>query len=461
MTLRIFDFETGPEGADLTQGTGGNSGATAIVTNGGTAKFSTRLVRSGVLGARLVSVANQLAIARFQFAATNLTASLGLGFTVEANPATNPTRFLTLRFGSGVAMQVNWATNGTVTLADAGGANPLTVANTLTPGAGYWLSVRAKAATTTTGTVTAVIYDASNVEVSRVTSSAYNLGTNPFAAIDVGIVNTNPSAGTAVAFDYIQMDDGSTAEIAPPANASYAGSVGLSGSGTVSLSGRAALAGTTAGSGSGSLLAAGSGATASSAILAGSGQTSATGAIGALGAIALSGTGSQARIGAAALSGSATLSGSGELDITGGTSGAGDLDLAGSGQVSYSGLPRHRGAVQASSAGTLGLGGVVGARASVSLFGGSTLERGAELAASGLVPLTGSGVLEYAAVENVTAELALTGSGTLTIREPRNRTDYTVSARLVARTKTSTISSRDFSGIIQARRWNGRIDDIS
>jgi hypothetical protein len=98
MTLKTLDFETGPDGADLTAA---NSGAQQVTLNGGTGKFSTRLVRSGTLGARIVSVANALAIARFNFAATNLTASLNLPFVVETAPPSNFTTVMSLRFRQG------------------------------------------------------------------------------------------------------------------------------------------------------------------------------------------------------------------------------------------------------------------------------------------------------------------------------------------------------------------------
>jgi hypothetical protein len=415
MTLKPIDFEAGPEGADLSQA---NTGAQQVTVNGGSAKFSTRLVRSGTLGARIVSVANALAIARYQFAATNLVASLNYPFTVEAAPPSNFTTPFSLRFASGVACRLNWYPDNSLGITDAAAGSLLTLGTGLTPGAGYEVSIRAKAATSTTGTITVVLYNAAGVELGRVTSAAYNLGTNPFAAVDVGIVNTNPAAGTAVAFDYLQLNDGSTAELrAPQATPAYTGTAALTGSGTLTGAGAPGTAATGALSGTGSLTATGTPRTAASAAQGGTGSLTGTGSPQTGSTATLNGVGSLTASGAPAALSTASLSSSGALSAAARAVMAGQVDLAGAGTLTALGTPAHAGAAA----------------------------------------LVGDGILTGVGTPTMTALASLSGTGTLTGAPTVVGHDITVTATLGPRRHGSTLGAPRTSSSLGSRRWESHL----
>jgi hypothetical protein len=463
MTLKTLDFETGPDGADLTGNatTGGNSGAAQVTLNGGTGKFSTRLVRSGALGARIVSVANALAIARFNFTATNLTASLNLPFVVETAPPSNFTTLMSLRFSSGVAARLNWYPDNSLGITDAAAGSLLTLGTGLTPGAGYEVSIRAKAATSTTGTITAVLYTAAGVQVGSATSSTYNLGTAALAAIDVGIVNTNPAAGTAVAFDYIQLNDGSTAELrAPSAGTNYQGTLGLTGAGTLAQAGTATSAAALPLAGAGTVTQATTAAGAGVAALAGSGAL--TQAATATGNAALPVTGSGALNETATVAGtsSATNNGTGTLSITATTNQTSSLDLIATGSLDMATSAQRVAAVALAGSGTFNAASAGGAQtARLDLTTVGILELSSTVAYTGSVNLASAGTLELTVGGTEHHDLLeLAGTATLSFTELGKQRDITVTATIQPRAWAATANPRRYAATQQPRRWDAHAD---
>jgi hypothetical protein len=216
VSLTTFDFEAGTNGATITTGT---TGANQIVLNGGTGVFDNSTdVWSGSLAVKITSGVSALAIMRLLSGTTNKTMSFGGGFVVWGTPAVQK-RIMTIRHTSGSAADVNWETNNNLTIGDTGHGNLVTIATGLTPGNMYWLSIRAVAATTSTGSFTANVYDSTGTFVAGASSSTFNLNTNNLTGGDFGIVNTNSTTATSVSWDDVNWNDGSTVEITPPVSA--------------------------------------------------------------------------------------------------------------------------------------------------------------------------------------------------------------------------------------------------
>lgn len=454
MTLKTLDFETGPDGADLTTA---NSGAQQVTLNGGTGKFSTRLVRSGNLGARIVSVSNALAIARFNFAATNLTASLNLPFVVETAPPSNFTTVMSLRFSSGVAARLNWYPDNSLGITDSGAGSLLTLGTGLTPGAGYEISIRAKAATTTTGTIAAVLYTAAGVQVGTATSSTYNLGTAALAAIDVGIVNTNPAAGTAVAFDYAQLNDGSTAELrAPSAGTNYQGTLGLTGTGTLAQVGVVA--------GSAALPLAGAGTVAQTATTAGTSTFALAGSMAltqsattaGISALTIAGSGALNETATVAGTSNAPTTGTGTLGLTATTNQTASLNLTATGSLDMATNAVRTAAVALAGKGTFtatSAGGAQTARLDLASVG--SLEMSTTVAHADSLSLTGFGLLAFTIGGTDHHDLLdLAGTGTLTFTELGKQRNITVTATIQPRAWAATITARRYAATQQPRRWD-------
>lgn len=454
MTLKTLDFETGPEGADLTAA---NSGAQQVTLNGGTGKFSTRLVRSGNLGARIVSVANALAIARFNFAASNLTASINLPFVVETAPPSNFTTVMSLRFSSGVAARVNWYPDNSLGITDAGAGSLLTLGTGLTPGAGYEVSIRAKAATSTTGTITAVLYTAAGVQVGTATSSTYNLGTAALAAIDVGVVNTNPAAGTAVAFDYPQLNDGSTGELrAPSAGTNYQGTLGLTGTGTLAQVGVVAGSAALPLAGAGTVTQTATAAGTSTVALAGSGALtqSATAAVNS--ALTIAGSGAVNETATVAGSGNASTTGTGTLGLTATTNQTASLNLTATGSLDMATSAVRTAAVALAGNGTFTATSAGGAQtARLDLTSVDSLELASTVAHADSLALSGSGLLAFTIGGTDHHDLLeLAGVGTLAFTELGKQRDITVTATIQPRAWAATITARRYAATQQLRRWD-------
>lgn len=170
------------------------------------------------------------------------------------------------------------------------------------------------------------------------------------------------------------------------------GTVTLSGSGTLVVTGVPAVTGTVTLSGSGTLSESGVPAIAGTVTLSGSGTLTAAGAPAINAAVTLSGSGTLAVTGGA-IPGTVTLSGSGTLAVTGAPSIAGAVAFSGSGTLATAGTPTISGAPAFTGSGTLVTTGVPAVIGSVVLAGVGTLVVAGLVALSGPAPFTGSGAL--------------------------------------------------------------------
>lgn len=474
MTLKTLDFETGPEGATLTTG---NSGASQInAASGGSAVFAKDTVRVGQLGARFTSGTNALAIGRFNATAANNTLSIGVAFQHKQTP-TLLTGVLSLRHGSGVAGRINWNPDNSLSIVDSGLGNTLTIATGLTPGTNYELTIRAKSATTTTGTITAVLYSTAGTEIGRATSSAYNLTANTLAAVDVGIINTNSATGTIVALDYLQLDDGNANELrAPSAGTNYQGNLALTGAGslgqnstvagstTLPLTGAGTVtqAATNAGTGalsldgSGSLTQAATASGASALPLTGAGALAETATVAGTSNAPTTGTGTLGLAATTAASATSAVNGTGTLTIKATTNQNATLNLTATGSLDMATSAARTAAVALAGSGTFTASTAGGAQtARLDLVSNGSLELSSTVAYDGALNLVGAAVLEMTVAGSDHHDtLDLAGSGTLTFTELGNRRDITVTAAIQPRTWAATVNARRYAATQQPRRWD-------
>lgn len=454
MTLKTLDFETGPEGATLTTS---NSGASQInAASGGSAVFAKDTVRSGQLGARFTSGTNALAIGRFNATTANNTLSVGVVFQHKQTP-TLLTGVLSLRHGSGVAGRINWLPDNSLVIVDSGLGNSLTIATGLTPGANYELTIRAKSATTTTGTITAVLYNNAGTEIGRATSSAYNLTANTLAAVDVGIINTNSTAGTIVALDYLQLDDGNTNELrAPSAGTNYQGNLALTGAGTLGQTGTVAGSDTVPLTGAGTVTQAATTAGAGTLSLAGFGALSQAATVAGASPLALSGSGTLDSAATTSASSSQTNNGTGTFAITATTNQTATLNITATGSLDMATTAARTAAVALAGSGAFtaeSAGGAQTARLDLTSVG--SLEVSSTVTYTGALNLTGTGVLELTVGGTDHHDLLnLAGNGTLTITELGKRRDITVTATIQPRAWTAALNARRYAATPQPRRWD-------
>ncbi|WP_152970141.1 hypothetical protein [Frigoribacterium sp. RIT-PI-h] len=454
MTLKTLDFETGPEGTALSTS---NSGASQInAASGGSASFAKDTVRVGQLGARFTSGTNALAIGRFNATAANNTLSVGVVFQHKQTPSLL-TGILSLRHGSGVAGRINWNPDNSLSIVDSGLGNTLTIATGLTPGANYELSIRAKSATTTTGTITAVLYNNAGIEIGRATSSAYNLTANTLAAVDVGIINTNSTAGTIVALDYLQLDDGNANELrAPSAGTNYQGTLALTGTGTLGQTGTAAGAATLPLTGAGTVTQAATVAGTSAAALTGSGALTQAATTEGSNALPLAGSGALAETATVAGSSSAPTSGTGTLGITATTNQTASLNLTATGSLDMATSAARTAAVALAGSGTFAAtsaGGAQTARLDLATVG--NLEVSSNVAYTGSLNLTSEGTLELTVGGTDHYDLLeLAGTGLFTFTELGKQRDITVTATIQPRAWAATATARRYAATPQPRRWD-------
>lgn len=458
MTLKTLDFETGPEGTALTTA---NSGASQInAGSGGSALFATDTVRNGTLGARFTSGTNALAIGRFTTTTTSNTLSIGVVFQHKQTP-TLLTGILSIRHGSGVAGRINWNPDNSLSLVDSSLGNTLTIATGLTPGTNYELTIRAKSATTTTGTVTAVLYTNSGTELGRATSNTYNLTANTLAAVDVGIINTNSTAGTIVALDYLQLDDGNANELrAPSAGTNYQGNLALTGTGSLTQTATATSTVTLPLTGSGTVTQTGTAAGTSALALTGSGALTQAASTAGTSPLPLAGTGALAETATVAASTSAPTTGTGTLAITAATNQTASLNLTATGSLDMASAAARTAAVALAGSGTFTATSAGGAQtARLELVSIGSLELTSTAAAVDSLTLAGSGLLTLTIGGTDHHDLLnLAGTGSLTFTELGKQRDITATATIQPRTWAATMDVRRYAGNTEPRRWGAHAD---
>lgn len=453
MSLKILGLN-GTPGATLTAG---NSGASTVVPNGGTATFSTEFVVEGATGAKFTAAANALSIARFTSQASNLTMSYGVAFMIPANPAKSWINFASLR-ASGAPLKANWTAAGTIDIRDQNNANPVTLSGTYQTGKGYWLSIRAKAATSTTGTFTANVYDlTTRTLVGTATSSTYNLGTVAITGGDIGVVNGDPTAGDTAYFDLLSFDDGSTAEIMPPVvPINYQGTLGLTGAGTLSQTATSVGAATLPLTGVGTVTQAATAAGTTTVALAGSGALTQAATAAGSSALPLAGSGTLGETATVAGSSNAPTTGTGALSITATTNQTASLNLTATGSLDMATSAVRTAALALAGNGTFTARSAGGAQTErLDLVSAGNLELASTVAHADSLALTSSGLLAFTVGGTDHHDLLdLAGTGTLTFTELGKQRDITVTATIQPRAWAATITARRYAATQQPRRWD-------
>jgi hypothetical protein len=209
------------------------------------------------------------------------------------------------------------------------------------------------------------------------------------------IVFTDDGTTLSAAFNGYDSSDVSRVNLTV-ATMSATGSVALSGTGTLTVSGGKNVAGSLGLSGSGTLAVVGGKNVTEPVSLSGSGTLGLAGGKNVAGSLGLSGTGTLSLAGSASqdLVGSIALSGSGTLGLIGSKSVTGSAALSGSGTLTTSGVPGWSRSLALSGSGTLGI-----------AASGQTI--------SASIGLSGSGTLGLVGGKNTTGALGLSGTGTL------------------------------------------------
>lgn len=212
MPLKHYDFEVGPQGAAANAG---NTGATVMALNTGTAIFDAASAMTGNFGLKLTSSANVNGItARFNalaahktmavsitFIAPNVTGSDRNIFNINASPDVP-----TIRVSINAAQNIVW--DGKTLVTDFKDTGVTTI-----PGRKYRMEfLLVVGATDATGNLRCNIYEGNGgVPLNAdLTNTAFHMGIIAISGIDV---NLAPSLVFSV--DDIRFDDGSTAWLGP------------------------------------------------------------------------------------------------------------------------------------------------------------------------------------------------------------------------------------------------------
>lgn len=309
----------------------------------------------------------------------------------------------------------------------------------------------------------------------EVTESGWNQGIYPTdgnTASQYGILDiADTGSAISLTFNGYDSSDVSRVNMVINVDTSITGSVALSGSGTLGLSGGKNVTGTLGLSGSGTLATAGGKNVSSSLALSGSGALAAAGGKNVSGSLGLSGSGTLTRAGGKNVSGALGLSGSGTLGVApSNMSVSASRSLSGSGTLglSGSGAQDATGSIALSGGGTLGLIGSKSVTGSIALSGSGALttnglpgwSKALSVSGSGTLGLTspgmsastalgfsGSGTLGLAGGKNVSGALSLSGAGSLTTTSAFNikQTQALSGSGTLARTATGMSQSGSLS----------------
>lgn len=217
MTLKSITLE----GSAGTAVTTANSGASQISATPGTVTYDASMAENGTTGAKFTNGTGVVCIGRWlaNNADTQM-AFAGVVTTPNVAPASGIVTMGTLRWSGGVSLRFNYSNTNTITVTDAAGANTVTL---LTVAQGSAINTRFRIeAVVTVGTGTGdghyeiSVYAANGgtTQLNHISSTTYNLGTNPIVGGDFGIINIVTPV-YSVGWDDLQFNDGSSAEIGP------------------------------------------------------------------------------------------------------------------------------------------------------------------------------------------------------------------------------------------------------
>jgi hypothetical protein len=207
MTLKHYDFETGPQGTTATLA---NTGANQMTLNTGTAIFDAAGAFGGsAFGLKMSANGANNVTAQFQPLASNKVMAFAFGFMVDAIPSTNIT-LATLRNAAGTCLRFFIADTGQINIDGATQTGQDSTGVIISPNTKYRISVTCTAGTTATnGSVSVKVYN-NNSEIplsAGYTNTAYDVGT---AVITTAQFVTS---GNIVWLDDIRFNDGSTTEL--------------------------------------------------------------------------------------------------------------------------------------------------------------------------------------------------------------------------------------------------------
>lgn len=247
MALKTYSAESGTQGTALTTG---NSGATTISATGGAITYDSAAAQNGALGYKFVSGAGNICIARFPVDVANTVMAFEGSVTVPSAAGEN-ILLASMRHASGIAFRIIWdQTIKAISVDESTVIGNTEIARNLTPGGKYRVAVLLQVgASTTTGKYSVNLYAGNAttpINATPVTKSTANLGTNPIAAGDFGVVSA-AAASTTVMWDDVRFSDGATTEIGSvpstiaPANSVRPNSIASNPGAWVNVGGAASL----------------------------------------------------------------------------------------------------------------------------------------------------------------------------------------------------------------------------
>ena len=217
MTLRAVLFETGPDGAGLTNANSGSS--TSSIGAGGSTTFAAATKAQGVFGALFANAAGANAFRRWLFegGATASTWQFSGVLTVPAvAPAANMAiaSFVTAAGVARFSVLLNSSMN--LLIAGSGSSSISPIATALTPGSKVRVSLQVQGGSTTASVVTAKVYSGTTSWLTQLgstfNSSAFNTGVDQLVGVDLGVVTATANS-LGVGWDSIQINDGTGTEI--------------------------------------------------------------------------------------------------------------------------------------------------------------------------------------------------------------------------------------------------------
>jgi hypothetical protein len=211
--MQRYLFDAGPEGAAITSG---NSGATVILSGGATAVYANAAAAHGAFGA-LVTTGSSTAVGvlRASSDADNNVQAASVVYSQDSLPTSGALTFITARTNpAAIALRVQWLASGAVQIGDQpNNFTTIAAAGVLSLGAKYRFELLVSGGSTTSGTYSVRVFNASNAQVAYTgVITSRNLTANPITAFDFG---NQGGLSTTInqTFDDVQIEAGRTTEI--------------------------------------------------------------------------------------------------------------------------------------------------------------------------------------------------------------------------------------------------------
>lgn len=211
MTLKHFDFETGPDGADVTTG---NTGATLVSnpSSVGTIKFNAADKGAGSFGVRMVAGSTQDMTLRLASTTAANIMSFAVTFKATSIPAANSPVFA-LRHASGVLFRFYIEPDGDMAIDGVPSTGNKALGVVAVAGTQYRAEILINTGSTgTNGTVQVRIYQGNTTTQ---LGSTYSLTGMTITASPVAAVDLYAWRNETRAYDDVRFNDGSTAWMGP------------------------------------------------------------------------------------------------------------------------------------------------------------------------------------------------------------------------------------------------------